>query len=136
MYFLLTVAGSGRTEMLSALFQDRSISPRPSSTIPEKSSESNSDGSREIRSDKDEANDRAIADVLLAADLEDEMEDVGEDAFEEMFDDDNKIYADNIDEPNRNLVAKPKRKMELKAGLLKEILFNKPKRHTFSGLYM
>ena len=136
MYFLLTVAGSGRTEILSALFQDRSISPRPSSTIPEKSSESNCDGSREIRSDKDEANDRAIADVLLAADFEDEMEDVGEDAFEEMFDDDNKIYADNIDEPNRNLVAKPKRKMELKAGLLKEILFNKPKRHTFSGLYM
>ena len=133
---MLTVAGSGRTEMLSALFQDRSISPRPSSTIPEKSSESKCDGSRDIRSEKDEANDRAIADVLLAADLEDEMEDVGEDAFEEMFDDDNKIYADNIDEPNRNLVAKPKRKMELKAGLLKEILFNKPKRHTFSGLYM
>ena len=122
--------------MLSALFQDRSISPRPSSTIPEKSNESKCDGSRDIRSEKDEANDRAIADVLLAADLEDEMEDVGEDAFEEMFDDDNKIYADNIDEPNRNLVAKPKRKMELKAGLLKEILFNKPKRHTFSGLYM
>ena len=84
----------------------------------------------------EEANDRAIADVLLAADLEDEMEDVGDDAFEEMFDYDNNGYNEVNDETNRNLVSKPKRKMELKAGLLKEILFNKPKRYTFRGLFI
>ena len=122
--------------MLSALFQDRSISPRPSSSIPEKSNENKHEQKSNEAKEIDEANDRAIADVLLAADLEDEMEGVGEDAFEEMFDDDNKGYNDVNDETNRNLVSKPKRKMELKAGLLKEILFNKPKRHTFSGLYI
>ena len=122
--------------MLSALFQDRSISPRPSSSIPEKSNENKHEQKSNEAKEIDEANDRAIADVLLAADLEDEMEGVGEDAFEEMFDDDNKGYNDVNDERNRNLVSKPKRKMELKAGLLKEILFNKPKRHTFSGLYI
>ena len=121
--------------MLSALFQDRSISPRPTSSIPEKSNENQHQEKCNEAKEVDEANDRAIADVLLAADLEDEMKDVGEDAFEEMFDDDNKGYNDVNDETNRNLVSKPKRKMELKAGLLKEILFNKPKRHTFSGLY-
>ena len=122
--------------MLSALFQVRSISPRPTSSIPEKSTENKHEEKSNEAKEIDEANDRAIADVLLAADLEDEMEDVGEDAFEEMFDDDNKDYNDVNDETNRNLVSKPKRKMELKAGLLKEILFNKPKRHTFSGLYI
>ena len=122
--------------MLSALFQVRSISPRPTSSIPEKSNEKKNEEKSDEAKEIDEANDRAIADVLLAADLEDEMEDVGEDAFEEMFDDDNKGYNDVNDETNRNLVSKPKRKMELKAGLLKEILFNKPKRHTFSGLYI
>ena len=122
--------------MLSALFQDRSISPRPTSSIPEKSNENQHEEKSNKAKEIDEANDRAIADVLLAADLEDEMEDVGEDAFEEMFDDENKAYNDVNDETNRNLVSKPKRKMDLKAGLLKEILFNKPKRHTFSGLYI
>ena len=122
--------------MLSALFQDRSISPRPPSSHTPKSSEKKSDESTEDTTELDEANDRAIADVLLAADLEDEMEDIGEDAFEEMFDDENKTYNDLDDKTNRNLIPKPKRKMELKAGLLKEILFNKPKRHTFSGLYI
>ena len=74
---------------------------------------------------------------MLAAELEDEMEECdGEDVFEEIFDDENKTYSEHNDEVNKNLVPKPKRKMELKAGLLKEILFNKPKRHTFSGLYM
>ena len=125
--------GSGRTDMLSALFRDRSISPRPPSCNPTNSSEKKSD---ECTTATDEANDRAIADVLLAAELEDEMEDIGEDAFEEMFDDENKMYFDANEKNNSNLIPKPKRKMELKARLLKEILFNKPKRHTFSGLYI
>ena len=105
---------------------------RPTSSIPDMSNENKHEQKSDEANEIDEANDRAIADVLLAADLED----VGEDAFEEMCDEDNKGYTDVNDETNRNLVSKHKRKMELKAGLLKEILFNKPKRHTFSGLYI
>ena len=131
---LLPVLGSGRTELLSSLFQDRSISPNPTITNTSAAAQDKEDNNKTC---KDQPNDRDIADILLAAELEDEMEECdGEDVFEEIFDDENKTYIENNDEPNRNLVPKPKRKMELKAGLLKEILFNKPKRHTFSGLYM
>ena len=120
--------------MVSPLFQDRSLSPSPALAA---SDQAQSKGdTRPGRTEQEEAKDRAIADVLLAADIEDEMEDVGEDVFEEIFDDENKASIENNDEGNKNLISKPKRKMELKAGLLKEILFNKPKRHTFSGLYM
>ena len=122
--------------MLSALFQDRSISPKPPSTDCDKQPDN---GVKDLNGDSkdiDGANDRAIADVLLAADLENEMEDDGEDTFEEIFDDGRINSHETADETNKNLVPKPKRKMELKAGLLKEILLNKPKRHTFSGLYM
>ena len=130
----LPVSGSGRTELLSSLFQDRSISPRPTITSNTTAAKDKEDDNK---TDKDQANDRVIADILLAAELEDEMEECdGEDVFEEIFDDENKTYSEHNDEANKNLVPKPKRKMELKAGLLKEILFNKPKRHTFSGLYM
>ena len=45
-----------------------------------------------------------------------------------------KLYTS--DGSNPNLITKPKKKLELKAGLLREILSNKPKRHTFSGLYL
>ena len=105
-----------------------------------------------------------MADILLAAELENEM-----DAMAEGGDGDEDVYADDGDEEEvgeegqvmdrSHLVGKPKRKRELKAGLLRflikkklskpqtlsewsienlsrELLFNKPKRHTFSGLYM
>ena len=47
---------------------------------------------------------------------------------------DDKLYTNDGNNPN--LITKPKKKLELKAGLLREILSNKPKRHTFSGLYL
>ena len=51
-----------------------------------------------------------------------------------MYDEDERVYTG--DGTNPNLVTKPKKKLELRAGLLREILSNKPKRHTFSGLYL
>ena len=103
-----------------------------------------------------------MADILLAAELENEM-----DAMAEGGDcDEDGVYEDEDGEEvageegrmdRSHLVGKPKRKRELKAGLLRshialnpispflflhiknffrELLMGKPKRHTFSGLYM
>ena len=55
-----------------------------------------------------------------------------DDEYEDVYDE--KVYNSDINNPN--LITKPKKKLELKAGLLREILSNKPKRHTFSGLYL
>ena len=120
--------------MLSSLFQDSRVIPTTTSNR-DSSADEKHDSTDKTLQEIEEATDREIADVLLAADIEDEIETIGEDAFEDMFEDGQKIYS-NSKEANPNLVMKPKRKIEFKAGLLREILLNKPKRHTFSGLYM
>ena len=59
---------------------------------------------------------------------------LGQEDYEDLYDEDERLYTG--DGTNPNLVTKPKKKLELRAGLLREILSNKPKRHTFSGLYL
>ena len=135
--------------MLSDLFQERNLTPAPSlGTTLATAKDGGADKEVKVAGDTDEATEREIVDILMAADLglckvlcldmlycfryhssaiaEDE------DDYEDVYDE--KVYSN--DGGNPNLIHKPKKKMELKAGLLREILSNKPKRHTFSGLYI
>ena len=140
--------------MLSNLFQERVLpTPQPpdcakDSEAADQSGEASSGGDNNEREDP---TDREIVDILLAADLgrtffnifhlrsldilfmlsEGEM---GQEDYEDLYDEDERLYTG--DGTNPNLVTKPKKKLELRAGLLREILSNKPKRHTFSGLYL
>ena len=126
--------GAGRTDLLTSLFHERG--PGPTSPLPQVAPQPGAaPGKQEWQSAMPatpQQGDREIVDILLAADLAGEMEEAGE-GYVELYDDVNNSNIDNI---NSNLVPKPKKKLELKAGLLKEILSNKQKRHTFSGLYM
>ena len=137
---------------------DRSLaSPQP--PIEGQDERKSESGKKESGKDQKEVtvvaseDDRKVADILLAAELENEMEVMaeGEDGDEDVFADDGEEVDGEGYVDRSHLVGKPKRKRELKAGLLRwekspknifftflcrELLFNKPKRHTFSGLYM
>ena len=135
--------------MLSELFEEKATLETP---IPNVTAEATKDRSGDLeesgnKDENDEATEREIVDILLAADLgfcntikqlrrtftftfTASAEDEGD--YEDDYED--KIYSGDINNPN--LITKPKKRLELKAGLLREILSNKPKRHTFSGLYL
>ena len=121
--------------MLSTLFQER-CAPSPKPQEVQEPTKLQEDEQKEQTPEQAEQ-DRKIADILMAAELENEMAAMAEgDDDENNFEDDEEEMMDGLIEKRSHLVGKPKRKRELKAGLLREILFNKPKRHTFSGLYM
>lgn len=134
--------------MLSELFEEKTVSEiLAPADMEEGAKDVNGDTEDGCnKADTDEATEREIVDILLAADLGScfdnnsivfiniiyigSAEDEGD--YEDDYDD--KIYTGDINNPN--LITKPKKRLELKAGLLREILSNKPKRHTFSGLYL
>ena len=133
--------------MLSELFEEKATleTPVPNVTVEAAKDRSGDTEDSGLKDDNDEATEREIVDILLAADLgfcrtinhdfpndifSASAEDEGD--YEDDYED--KIYSGDINNPN--LITKPKKRLELKAGLLREILSNKPKRHTFSGLYL
>ena len=133
--------------MLSELFEEKPIleTPVPNVTVETDKDRSGDTENSEQKDENDEATEREIVDILLAADLglykhftifEFSLDNIasaeGEGDYEDDYED--KIYSGDINNPN--LITKPKKRLELKAGLLREILSNKPKRHTFSGLYL
>ena len=148
----------GKRTFSRVFHSDRSLaSPQPS--IEGQDERKSEIGKQESGKDQKEAavvaseDDRQVADILLAAELENEMEVMaeGEDGDEDVFADDGEEVDGEGYVDRSHLVGKPKRKRELKAGLLRwekspknifftflcrELLFNKSKRHTFSGLYM
>ena len=105
---------------------DRSLaSPQP--PIEGQDERKSESGKKESGKDQKEVaavaseDDRKVADILLAAELENEMEVMaeGEDGDEEVFADDGEEVDGEGYVDRSHLVGKPKRKRELKAGLLR-----------------
>ena len=64
-------SGSGRTEMLSELFEEKAVleTPVPNSTLETAKDRSGDTEDSALKDDNDEATEREIVDILLAADL-------------------------------------------------------------------
>ena len=118
---------------------DRSLaSPQP--PIEGQDERKSESGKKESGKDQKEVaavaseDDRKVADILLAAELENEMEVMaeGEDGDEDVFADDGEEVDGEGYVDRSHLVGKPKRKRELKAGLLR---WEKSPKNIFSAFF-
>ncbi|XP_023343019.1 uncharacterized protein LOC111712597 [Eurytemora carolleeae] len=129
--------GIGHTEMLTSLFQDgRARTPLPSSPTLARRSNSEQDI---FNSNENQENGGSMEGT---DDLQDTMEGgEGEEEEEGDYQDEEEYEEDQQDttqtEENPTVQRKPRRKREIRAGLLKEILSNRgQKRQSFTGIFL